>query len=79
MQMKVIINNSGFCWLLSTRFRGTRCTLPVHLGGRCVLQSRSVRRQLGCKLLTLNLLRKRPLDLEEFPEYRYRIIDRLGG
>lgn len=42
-------------------------------------QRRSLRRQLDYKLLKLNLLRKRPLDLDEFPEYRDRIIDRLGG
>lgn len=40
---------------------------------------RSVRRQLDYKLLKLNMLRKRSLDLEEFPEYRERMIDRLGG
>ena len=42
-------------------------------------QRRSVRRQLDYKLLKLNMLRQRPLDLEEFPEYREKIIDRLGG
>ncbi len=40
---------------------------------------RSVRRQLDYKLLKLNMMRKRPLDLEEFPEYREKIIDCLGG
>ena len=42
-------------------------------------QRRNVRRQLDYKLLKLNMTRKRPLDLEDFPEYRDRIIDRLGG
>ena len=42
-------------------------------------ERRGVRRQLDYKLLKLNMMRKRPLDLEEFPEYRERIIDRLGG
>src|SRR5512145_29538 len=42
-------------------------------------QRRSLRRQLDFKLLKLNMLRKRPLDLEELPAYRERIIDRLGG
>jgi hypothetical protein len=42
-------------------------------------QRRSLRRQLDYKLLKLNMTRKRPLDLEDFPEYRDRIIDRLGG
>lgn len=40
---------------------------------------RSVRRQLDYMLLKLNMMRKRPLDLEEFPEYREKILDRLGG
>ncbi len=42
-------------------------------------ERRNVRRQLDYKLLKLNLMRRRPLDLEEFPEYREKIIDRLGG
>ena len=42
-------------------------------------QRRNVRRQLDYTLLKLNMMRKRPLDLEEFPEYREKIIDRLGG
>lgn len=37
------------------------------------------RRELDYKLLKLNMTRKHPLDLEDFPEYRDRIIDRLGG
>jgi len=42
-------------------------------------QRRTVRRQLDFKLLKLNMMRKRPLDLDEFPEYRDKVIDRLGG
>jgi hypothetical protein len=42
-------------------------------------QRRTLRRQLDYKLLKLNMMRKRPLDLDEFPEYRDRIIGRLGG
>ena len=42
-------------------------------------QRRSLRRQLDYKLLKLNMLRKRPLELEDFPVYRDRVIDRLGG
>ncbi|HEX9023376.1 MAG TPA: DnaJ family domain-containing protein [Geobacteraceae bacterium] len=38
-----------------------------------------VGRQLDYKLLKLNMMRKRPLDLDEFPGYRDKIIDRLGG
>lgn len=40
-------------------------------------ERRTLRRQLDFKLLKLNMMRKRPLDLDEFPEYRDRIIDRL--
>jgi len=36
---------------------------------------RSVRRQLDYKLLRLNMMRNRPLDLDEFPEYRDRIVE----
>ena len=42
-------------------------------------QRRTLRRQLDYKLLKLNMMRKRPLDLDEFPEYRDKIIDRFGG
>jgi len=42
-------------------------------------QRRALRRQLDYKLLKLNMMRKRPLDLDEIPEYRDKIIDRLGG
>jgi hypothetical protein len=41
-------------------------------------QRSAVRRQLDFKLLKLNMMRKRPLNLDEFPEYRDKIIDRLG-
>lgn len=40
-------------------------------------QRRTMRRQLDFKLLKLNMMRKRPLDLDEFPEYRDKIIDRF--
>lgn len=36
-------------------------------------------RELDAKLLRLNLTRKRPLHLEDFPEYRDRIAERLTG
>jgi hypothetical protein len=36
-------------------------------------------RELDGKLLRLNLMRKRPLHLEDFPEYRDRAIEKLTG
>jgi hypothetical protein len=40
---------------------------------------RAVQRKLDFNLLKLNIMRKRPLNLDEFPTYRDKIIDRLGG
>jgi hypothetical protein len=40
-------------------------------------ERRSVGRELDYKLLKLNMMRKRPMNLDEFPEYRDKIIDRL--
>ena len=40
---------------------------------------RSVGRELDFKLLKLGMMRKRPVHLDEFPEYRDKIIERLGG
>ena len=42
-------------------------------------QRRRVRRELDFKLLRLNTMRKRPVNLDEFPDYRDKIIERLGG
>jgi len=42
-------------------------------------QRRSLGRRLDFKLLKLNMIRKRPVNLDEFPDYREKIIDRLGG
>ena len=42
-------------------------------------QRRALSRKLDFKLLKLNMMRKRPLNLEDFPAYRDKIIDRLGG
>jgi hypothetical protein len=36
-------------------------------------------KELDGKLLRLNLMRKRPLHLEDFPEYRDRVIEKLTG
>jgi hypothetical protein len=36
-------------------------------------------KELDGKLLRLNLMRKRPLHLEDFPEYRDRAIEKLTG
>jgi hypothetical protein len=42
-------------------------------------QRRRVGRELDFKLLRLNMMRKRPTNLDEFPEYRDKIVERLGG
>lgn len=36
-------------------------------------------RELNFKLLKLNLLAKRPVSLEAFPEYRERILEKMRG
>ena len=36
-------------------------------------------RELQFKLLKLNMTRKRPLNLEDFPEYEGKFIDRIMG
>lgn len=36
-------------------------------------------RELNFKLLKLNMIRKRPVNLENFPEYEERIFEKLTG
>jgi hypothetical protein len=36
-------------------------------------------RELNFKIIKLNMIRKRPLNLEEFPEYEQRIIEKFAG
>lgn len=36
-------------------------------------------KELNAKLLRFNIMRKRPLCLDDFPEYRDRVIGRLSG
>lgn len=36
-------------------------------------------REIEGKLLRLNLIRKKPFNLDDFPEYREKIIERLGS
>jgi len=36
-------------------------------------------RKLQFKLLTLNMTRKRPLNLEDFPEYEWKFLDKITG
>jgi hypothetical protein len=36
-------------------------------------------RELNFKLLTFNIMRKRPFNLDDFPDYRDRIEERLIG
>ena len=42
-------------------------------------ERRRVGRELDFKLLKLGMMRKRPVNLDEFPEYREKIVERLGG
>ena len=42
-------------------------------------ERRRVGRQLDFKLLKLGMMRKRAVNLDEFPAYREKIIERLGG
>ncbi len=42
-------------------------------------ERKDLRRQVDAKLLRLNLGRKRPLSLEDFPEYREKIERKLSG
>jgi hypothetical protein len=36
-------------------------------------------RELNFKLLRLNISRKRPFNLDEFPEYEFKVADKLTG
>lgn len=42
-------------------------------------EKRRALQELNGKLLRINLARKRPLQLEDFPEYRDRVIGKLTG
>jgi len=42
-------------------------------------ERRKRRRELDFKLLKLSMARKRPVDLDEVPEYREKVIDKFGG
>ena len=35
-------------------------------------------KELNAKLLRLNVMRKKPLQLEDFPEYRDRVVEKLS-
>jgi hypothetical protein len=36
-------------------------------------------REFNFKLLRLNIMRKRPFSLDEFPEYEFKVADKLTG
>jgi hypothetical protein len=36
-------------------------------------------RELNFKILKLNIMRKKPFNLEEFPEYELKVIDKYMG
>ena len=40
---------------------------------------RKKQRELDFKLLKLSMMRKRPMNLDEHPEYREKVIGKLGG
>ena len=40
---------------------------------------RKKQRELDFKLLKLSMMRKRPINLDEHPEYREKVIGKLGG
>ena len=49
---------------------------------RCVddgKEQAELRRQLDFRLLKFNLMRRTPFHLDDYPEYRDRILARLGG
>ncbi len=42
-------------------------------------ERRTVLRELDYKLMKLGMMRRRPVNLDEFPEYREKIVERFGG
>lgn len=42
-------------------------------------ERRQKRRELDFKLLKLSMMRNRPLNLDEVPEYRDKVVGKLGG
>jgi len=42
-------------------------------------QRRRIGRELDFKLLKLSMMRRRPINLDELPAYRDKIVARLGG
>jgi hypothetical protein len=42
-------------------------------------ERRQKQRELDFKLLKLSMMRKRPVDLELFPEYRDKVLAKLGS
>lgn len=42
-------------------------------------ERRKRRRELDFKLLKLSMMRKRPMNLDDFPEYRDKVAAKLGG
>ncbi|KAF0217889.1 MAG: hypothetical protein FD174_3152 [Geobacteraceae bacterium] len=42
-------------------------------------EKRQKLKELNFKLLKLNMLRKRPFNLDDFPEYQARIVEKVTG
>ena len=40
---------------------------------------RKKQREIDFKLLKLSMMRKRPINLEDHPEYREKVVGKLGG
>jgi len=74
-----ILKNAG-CLPPELELRKEIVTLKGLLSAATSAEERgAVMRELNAKLLRFNLMRKRPLDLDDFPEYRERVLDRLSG
>jgi hypothetical protein len=74
-----LLKNAGFV-PPEVELRKEIVSLREMLGTLEDVEKRSaLRRRLDFKLLKLNMMRRHPFNLDDFPEYRDRIVDRLSG
>ena len=74
-----VLKNAG-CVPPEVELRKEIATLRDLLGTLGEDQSRRQRlKELNFKLLKLNMLRRRPFNLEDFPEYEERIVEKFAG